>query len=301
VLDINFDINLNLANYYLSETDNEYDNRHSIYKNLKTLYNLICQSDDNINVYRLFNRSCKKYIFNKQSVVNALCEFLSIETENTISTFEEISNFFNTHTDFTFNNMSISINMNYTVSVLELIYLCNILGNKLNIINNLSMSFTNTFGNFSKLTSDIYNNKLLCFNYLTCKYYYCTNIFGVKPFSIDVYTIDQMLGATDAGDDINNYKKITLTHKNVMPNFLDNACIDNTKLYLFKIEFKTNKSGWSTLNPFIINHKDLDKYHIINKLEVFSHIRVINYDNYFSDYDENTNKLIFDILNEDDE
>lgn len=172
---------------------------------------------------------------------------------------------------------------------MELIFAANIFGNKLMIVNNLCDSYNKTYclpDNLSKEKQiEIQHFDQLLHNEIL------NNIFGIVPFTFDVYYIDDAVKHLNIANDINNYKKITITHKNVTHNFLDGACIDNTKLYVFKIEFKTNKNGLNILNPFIIKNKDVNKYQIVNKYDVFLKDNVENSARQLSDKDK------IDILN----
>lgn len=149
---------------------------------------------------------------------------------------------------------------------MELLFAANIFGNKLSIVNNLCNSYNKTYclsDNLSKEKQiEIQHFDKLLYNDIL------NNIFGITPFTFDVYYIDDAVKHLKIADDINNYKKITVTHKNTTQDFLDGACINNTKLYVFKIEFKTNKNGLSILNPFIIKNKDVNKYQVVNKYDV---------------------------------
>lgn len=263
-IDFDFDIQLNLSeNILYSDIIDHQISQNITYNNLYVLYKTICEtSNDTITYYLNLNYdNCIKYIFNKQLLLNALYEFLSITTNIEFSTLNDIEQFFTNYSDFDFNQLTtIEISNNYQISLLELIYVCDIIAHKLSIMFNLSNAFENTFCK-SELSE---TQKIQLNRFMNIFDRTLSHIYGSQQFSMDIYYIDSKLKYTEAGDDLNNYTKLTLTNKTGINNYLKKACIDNSKLYVFKIDFSKVKNGWSTLNPFIINNKDADKYQLIS-------------------------------------
>ena len=297
-IDFNFDIRLNLSeNILYSDIINHQISSNITYNNLYILYKTICETSNDTITYYLKNLNdvnCIKYIFNKHLLITALCEFLSIATNAEFSNLNDIEQFFTNYSDFDFNQLTtIEISNNYQISLLELIYVCDIIAHKLSIMYNLSDAFENTFCK-SELSE---TQKLQLTRFMNTFDRTLSHICGLQQFSMDIYYIDSELKYTEAADDLNNYTKITLTNKTGINNYLKNACINNSKLYVFKIDFSTDKNGWSTLNPFIINNKDADKYQVISIIDKYLD-KYINKFNNKNTCDIYTDDELFSILDE---
>lgn len=301
-IDFNFDIRLNLSeNILYSDIINYQISSNITYNNLYVLYKTICETSNDTITYYLKNSETYylkkpdvtyiKYMFNKQLLINAVCEYLSITTNAVFSNLNDIEQFFTNYSDFDFNQLTtIEISNNYQISLLELIYVCDIIGHKLSIMYNLSDAFENTFCK-SELSE---TQELQLSRFMNTFEHTLSHIYGAQHFSMDIYYIDSELKYIEAGDDLNNYTKITLTNKTGINNYLKNACIDNSKLYVFKIDFSTDKNGWSTLNPFIINNKNADKYQVISINDKY----MDKYINKFNNSKVYTDDELFSILDE---
>jgi hypothetical protein len=271
-LDINFNILLDLKSFTCGFDNSQFDSNELLHYNLYYIYLAICKAESDlvtIDTILLDNSTKITYLLSKESLIMALTEFLIINTEQKFSTFDDITEFFNNFSNrFNFEKTStIEVNNNIRLSVLDLVYFCDILGHKLAIIYNLIEAFKNTY---CKTQLSVKKEKELIEFYRLLTVNQCAHTFGVKPFTFDIYHIDKDLRFTEYGDNIENYTKITITHDMICKNYLKNACLDNTKLYLFKIDFSTDQNSWSTLNPFIINNMDINKYDIISRNDIFS-------------------------------